>query len=97
MNKEEQFIFLNLVNEYEETKERLSELSEELKLTLAKYALGTYVQDPDSGVVYKIVKPNGTFVYYKEIDYVRTVKEGEERGTLSKKEAEGAGFVLLKK
>jgi hypothetical protein len=41
-----------------------------------------------------VVKPKGTFTYFKDLDYVRTAQEGERAGTLSKKEAESLGFAL---
>lgn len=94
MNDNEKAIFLNLANEYEEIEEKMSSLAEELQNFLKAFPVGTYVQDPITNLVYKVVKPNGKFVYYKEIDYVRTAKLGERSGSLSKKEAEAAGFNL---
>lgn len=53
-----------------------------------------FVQDPETKVVYKIVKPKGTFIPYHEIGYVRTRKSLEEKGDLSMTDAEEAGFDL---
>jgi hypothetical protein len=47
-------------------------------------------------LVYKIVVPKGKYMYFDAIDYVRTKKETEKSGDLSKKAAEEAGFVLSK-
>lgn len=55
--------------------------------------IGAMFQAQD-GTVYKMVKPAGTFVSYKELNYVRTKRSGEERGSLSVKEAQGSGFKV---
>lgn len=66
---------------------------EELEKVIAAVALeiplNGYFKGPD-GTVYKIVKPAGTFVAYKQLDFERTKREGETRGTLSMKEAKDA-------
>jgi hypothetical protein len=52
----------------------------------------------DDGTVFKIVKPAGQYVTFKELDYERTKRDGEARGTLSMKEAKDAeanGFLPL--
>lgn len=95
MSKE--LTFLHTAKYYEELQEQINKVREELNAALLDLGLGTYVQDPETGLVYKIVKPNGTFMYYKDIDYTRTAKATERAGTLSKKEAEEAGFTVLKK
>ena len=72
-------------------------LREELDVVMKNLGLDTYHQDPQTGLVYKVHKPLGTFTYFREIDYKRTSKPGERGGTvLSKKEAEEQGFTLLK-
>lgn len=91
--------FLELARYYEELKEKLSEVSEQLTVAMKDLGFDTYVQDPESHVVYKIVKPTGTFVEYKEVSFKRTLKEGEKGGgatVLAKKEAEEQGFNLKK-
>jgi hypothetical protein len=50
----------------------------------------------EQGVVYKLVEPTGTFIEFKKLDYQRTRRPGETKGSLSIKEAEEAGFVLPK-
>lgn len=63
---------------------------EELETVLAAVAseipLNSYFKS-DDGTTYKLVKPSGTFVMYKQYDFERTKREGESRGTLSKREA----------
>jgi len=88
--------FLALAAAYERNKKDQELLREQLEAEMIQLGVGTFIQDPDSGTVYKIVKPRGTFMYYRDIEYVRTAQEGERAGTLSKKEAEEAGFVLKK-
>jgi Asp-tRNA(Asn)/Glu-tRNA(Gln) amidotransferase C subunit len=71
---------------YEEMNSVLAELAKE-------QGLDSMFQAPD-GTVYKIHKPTGTFVQYREVGYLRTKREGEDRGTLSVKEAESKGFKV---
>jgi hypothetical protein len=47
--------------------------------------------------VYKIVEPEGKFVTFEKISYIRTRRSDEARGDLSLKEAEAAGFTISKK
>lgn len=74
---------------------------EELEKVIAEVAteipLNGYFK-ADDGTVYKIVKPTGTFVTFKAVDFERTKREGETRGSLSMKEAKDAelnGFKPL--
>lgn len=88
--------FLVQVKLYEKLKQELDGIRDQLEKDMTEAGMGSYIQDPDTGTVYKIVKPSGTFMYYRDIEYVRTAQEGERAGSLSKKEAEGAGFILKK-
>lgn len=88
--------FLALAKQSEQLRDQLDQVREELNAAMADLGVGKLLQDPETGTVYKVVKPQGTFIYYRDIDYVRTAQEGERAGTLSKKEAEAAGFVLKK-
>lgn len=92
----EQSKFLELAKYHEQLKEKLDEVRTEMATALVGLGLGTVLQDPDTLTVYKVVKPQGRFVYYYDLDYVRTAQDGERAGTLSKKEAESLGFVLKK-
>jgi predicted transcriptional regulator len=91
---EKQAKFLELAKKQERLKEIQDEVRTELNSVMTELGYGTTLQDPTTLAVYKIVKPNGTFTYYRDVDYVRTALEGERAGTLSKKEAESLGFVL---
>lgn len=88
--------FLKLAKYQEELKEKMDEIRKELNVAMEELGIGTTFQDPETLAVYRIVKPSGTFIYYRDVDYVRTALEGERAGTLSKKEAESIGFVLKK-
>ena len=88
--------FLELVKQKEELKDKLTEVSEALDAVMTELKVGSMLQDPETLLVFKVVKPTGKFTYYSDIDYVRTAKEGERAGTLSKKEAESMGYVLKK-
>ncbi len=67
------------------------ELEQALTDVVAEIGVGSYFQSGD-GTVYKVVKPTGTFVSFRDLAYNRTKREGEDRGTLSVKEAQSAGF-----
>ena len=92
----EQQTFLTLAKEYELKQKELLDLKEHLVQAMQAVGMGTMLQDPTTGAVYKIIKPKGKFVYNDDIDYGRTALGEERAGTLSKKEAEAAGFVLSK-
>jgi len=87
--------FVQLAKQIEQQLKDLNSAREELNTIMTNLGLNFYVQDPETLVVYKIIKPLGTFTYYRDIDYKRTALEGEKGGTvLAKKEAEEAGFRL---
>lgn len=89
--------FLSIAKKFEELQEEVSAIRLELNAAMNDLGIGSYAQDPDTGLVYKIVKPNGRFVFFSDLDYTRTAKPSERAGTLSKKEAEEAGFTVMKK
>lgn len=89
--------FLELAKETELLVEQLKVKNEEMNKVMVELGYNTYIQDPETLAVYKIVKPIGRWVEFKEIDYKRTALEGERGGApLSKKEAEEQGFILKK-
>lgn len=55
---------------------------------------GFLFQDPESGSVFKLTKPTGQYVFNRLYSYGRTKRDGEAKGSLSKKEAEEAGFEV---
>jgi hypothetical protein len=80
-----------------EIEQYYEELEQVTAAVAAEVGLNGYFEAPD-GTVYKLVKPAGRYVMFKDLDFLRTKREGEERGTLSMKEAELAranGFKPL--
>lgn len=89
--------FFELAVRYEKLIDEMKQVREELEVVMNGLGLNSYHQDPMTMLVYKIEKPKGTYMYYRDIDYKRTAKEGERGGTvLAKSEAESAGFFVLK-
>ena len=96
MNEPANQLFL-LAFEIENLKEQLKLKQERLESVLTTLGVDTYWQDPTNDVVYKVYKPSGTFISFKNIDYKRTNLPGETGGggsVLSKKEAQEKGFVV---
>jgi hypothetical protein len=85
--------FVSISAEIEALKAQLKEKNAELETTAVEIGIGQMFQARDS-IVYKIVEPSGTFVAYSKIGFVRTKRPGEDRGTLSAKEAKEAGFKI---
>ena len=82
------------------TKEEIKKYFEELRLATEAVAkevgINGFFQD-GAGIVYKVIIPDGKFVTYDKISYVRTRRSHEKRGDLSMKEAEAAGFRLAER
>ena len=89
--------FLDLVVKLETAETLVQNLKDQLVKEMELVGVGSYVQDPLSLLVHRIVEPKGAFIYYPRISYVRTAKPEERSGTLSKKEAQEAGFTLASK
>lgn len=71
----------------EDVEQYYAKLDETLAALKEAVGVGGYFQAED-GIVYKLVEPEGHFVKYRKLSYVRTKREGERAGTLSKKEAD---------
>ncbi len=87
---------LSLANRLEQMNAERKILQAELEEEARKLGLGFMFQDPVTGAVYKIVRPEGRFVTFPEIGYVRTrIKaNGEKQGSLSLGDARDAGFEV---
>jgi len=85
--------FIELANKREEIISQLKEINLNLEPVLLGLGEGLMLQSSE-GLVYKIQKPKGQYVVYKEFEYVRTKRADEKKGSLSKKEAQDNGFVL---
>ena len=85
--------FVELERQKESIKKYFDELTVAVEAVSKEVGINGLFQD-DQGIVYKVVIPEGKFVYFEKISYVRTRRAHEKRGDLSMKEAEGAGFRL---
>lgn len=90
---EAQSRFVELELRKEEVKKYFEELNSAVEAVSKEVGINGMFQD-SAGIVYKVVIPEGKFVYYDKISYVRTRRPNEKRGDLSMKEAELAGFKL---
>jgi hypothetical protein len=73
------------------------ELEKVTAAVAAEVGINGYFAASD-GTVYKIVQPSGAYITYKLLNFERTKRPGEARGTLSMKEAADAranGFKPL--
>ena len=87
--------FFELATEGERLRQDMKKVKEEMNIVMRELGVNTYHQDPQTGLVYKIEVPTGTFVEFPSIGYKRTAKAGEKGGTvLAKSEAEAQGFIL---
>jgi len=84
--------FLNMVERFEALKEEMKALKLQMHEELESIGPNSYFKG--NGVVFKVVRPEGTFISFDKIGYVRTKKPTEKRGSLSVKEAKEAGFDL---
>ena len=85
---------IELDKKYVEVKKFYDELREAVTAVAEDIGIDGFFQDPESGTVFQITKPDGRFVHYEPVSYLRTRKEGETRGSLSVKKAEEAGFEI---
>ncbi len=82
------------IKHYEAIKAEMNELKTEINVKLKKIGVDEYFQDETDKLVYKVVRPLGTFIEFSDIGYVRTIDKtrDEKRGSLSIKEAKEKGF-----
>jgi hypothetical protein len=85
--------FVELERKKDEVKKYFDELNAACVAVSKEIGINGYFQD-EQGICYKVVIPDGKFVYFDHISYVRTRRPHEKRGDLSMKEAEDAGFKV---
>jgi hypothetical protein len=90
---EAQIRFVELERKKEDIKKYFDELNTACEALSKEIGVNGFFQD-EQGIVYKVVVPEGKFVHFEKLSYVRTRRPHEKRGDLSMKEAEGAGFRL---
>jgi predicted sulfurtransferase len=81
--------------ELERRKDEIKKFYEDFEVAttelIAEQGINSYFQD-ESGTVYKLVECDGRYVKFDRFGYLRTKRPGEERGSLSMKEAKEKGF-----
>jgi hypothetical protein len=88
---ESQKLFVSLEKQKDEVKKYFEKLNESIAAVQAEIGINGMFQD-EEGTVYKIVVPDGKFVHFDHVSYVRTRRVDEKRGDLSIKDAEAAGY-----
>lgn len=88
--------FLELSKNIELLKSELKIANEQLAIEMENLGIGTHFQDPETKLVYEIVKPTGTFIEFKTIGYNRTKTKDEKTATLSASRAKELGYVIEK-
>lgn len=95
---ENQKRFVSLEKQKEQIKAFFESLSEAVAAVEKEVGVGGFFQD-EEGTVYKIVEPDGKYVPFEKLSYLRTRRLTEERSPLplALKEAEAAGYNVPKK
>lgn len=91
MLSENQKRFIELEKKKDEVKKFYEDFEAATAALVAEQGLDSYFQD-EEGTVYKLVAAEGKYVKFDKYSYNRTKRPGEERGTLSMKEAKEKGF-----
>jgi hypothetical protein len=86
--------FVELERQKDMVKKYFLDLKEATEAVVKEVGINGMFQDPSDGTVFKLVIPDGKFVTFDHVSYVRTRRAHEKRGDLSLKEAESAGFTL---
>ena len=84
--------FLELEYKKAEVKKYFDELEAATEAIVKEFGVNSYLQDPNTGSVYKFITPEGTYVPFRKYGYIRTKRGDEKRGDLSIKEAQEKGF-----
>ena len=90
---ENQKRFVELERRKDEIKRHYEDFEVALENLIKEQGLNSYFQD-EAGTVYKVVEAEGKYVKFDKYSYNRTKRPGEERGSLSVKEARERGFKV---
>lgn len=85
--------FVELERKKEDIKKYFDDLAVATEALVKETGVGSFFQD-EQGIVYKVIVPEGKFVHFEKYSYKRTRRAHEDKGDLSMKEAEAAGFKL---
>lgn len=91
MLTEKQKTFVELEKQKDEYKLFFDKLKQATQEVADEIGIEGMFQD-DEGTVYQITIPEGRFVHYEKLTYIRTRRGEEKRGDLSLKKAMEAGF-----
>lgn len=94
MLTDQQKKFIEVTKQLELLKEKRKEIGSQLEELANSLGIGASFQDPEDKTVFEIVVPEGKYMYFDKVDYVRTRREGERSGSLSLKRAKELGFEL---
>ena len=94
MLTDQQQKFIEVSKQLELLKEKRKEIGSQLEELANQIGVGSSFQDPEDKTVFEIVVPDGKYMYFDKIDYVRTRREGERSGSLSLKRAKELGYEL---
>lgn len=83
--------FVELEKKKDEVKKYYEDLNTTIEALVSENGVNSYFQD-EEGTVYKFVECEGRYVKFDKYGYERTKRAGEERGSLSMKEAREKGF-----
>lgn len=89
---EAQARFVELELKKDAIKKYYEDMEAALEALVKEQGVGSYFSD--GNIVYKVIETEGKYVKFDKYSYVRTKREGEQRGSLSVKEAEEHGFKI---
>ena len=85
--------FIDLEKKKNEIKKYFEDLAAATQAVADEIGVDGHFQDSE-GTVYQIVVPEGRFVKFEKIGYVRTRRVGETRGELSMTKARELGYTV---
>ena len=85
--------FIDLEKKKNEIKKYFEDLAAVTQAVADEIGVDGHFQDSE-GTVYQIVIPEGRFVKFEKIGYVRTRRVGETRGELSMTKARELGYTV---
>lgn len=85
--------FVELEKKKKEYRDYFDQLQQAIQDVSNEIGIDGMFQD-DDGTVYQIVIPDGRFIYYEKVGYIRTRRTDEARGDLSLKKAQEAGYEV---
>ena len=85
--------FIELEKRKAEVKKYFDDLQDAVQAVAEEIGIGGHFQDSE-GTVYQICIPEGRFVQFQHVGYLRTRREGEKKGDLSLTKARELGYEV---